>query len=105
MTIGTEITLASLIQLALTLGAIVYAWADARGRIGHLERRLERAEAGLRDINARTLAQLEAFALYREQQARELVSREILREVEARITSEIRDLRGLFVEVVSDRKA
>jgi len=104
MTVGTEITFAGIVQLFVTAGGIVYAWADARGRIGALERRLEKAEAGARIADARILAQQEAFALYRERQAREVVSREILREVEARITSEIRDLRGLFAEAISDRK-
>lgn len=104
MTIGNEITFASIIQLFVTACAIIYAWVDARGRIDALERRLEKAESGARNADARTFALQEAFALYRERQAREVVSREILREVEARITSEIRDLRGLFAEAISDRK-
>lgn len=89
MSIGTEITLATIIQLALTAGGIVYAWADMRTRALELERRLDKAEASTRDAHTRVAAQQEAFSLYQVQQARELISREVLREVETRIGGHI----------------
>jgi len=78
VTLGTELTPAFLLQALGTAAGIVYAWAYARSRIEALEKRLADAELF-------AAAEKAAFSLYRETQARQLVSREILRDVETSI--------------------
>lgn len=86
MTIGTEITLASVLQVLITVAGIIYAWADSRSRIVALEKRVAEQETSIR-------LHQEVFSMYRETQARQLVTREVLRDVETSIGQQLTYLR------------
>lgn len=94
MTIGAEVTVGNLIQIALTAVGVIYAWFDMRGRQIESEKRIDKLETGVRDANLRITAQQESFSLYQIQQARELATRESLREFDARIGASLTEVKN-----------
>lgn len=64
-------------------------WLTFGGRIAKAETEATNAGAQAKEANEKVAIQTAAFALYREQVAREYIHREVMREVEDRLTQAI----------------
>ena len=64
-------------------------WLTFGGRIGKAETDASNALAQSKEANEKVAIQTAAFSLYREQVAREYIHREVMREVEDRLTQAI----------------